>query len=178
MHLRPFAALFLFTLLAGCTTSTVEPIRASAPPAIFSAVAVQEVGATDELWKAYAIRVRRALIAELQRTGTFPQILPGGQGTVPPGTLIVNSQLTGVDKGDVAARFIIGFGAGRARAAADFVLTDPAGTELAHFTQRKAYSGGIGIGGLDMMDMEDLMDQLGQAAADSITNWTRSGQFE
>ena len=178
MHLPPFANLLLFILLAGCTTSTVEPIRASAPPAAFSAVAVQEVSATDELWKAYAIRVRRALIAELQKTGTFPQILPQGETPVPPNTLIVTSQLTGVDKGDVAARFIIGFGAGRARAAADFVLLNSTGTELAHFTQRKAYSGGIGIGGLDMMDMEDLMDQLGQAAADSITNWTRSGQFE
>ena len=37
----------------------------------------------------------------------------------------------------------------------------------------KLYLGGQGIGGWDMMKIEDLVDQLGQLAAETTDKWVR-----
>ncbi len=78
-------------------------------------------------------------------------------GAVPPSAVVISGKLTEIDKGSTAARWIIGFGAGRAIARGTFEIKDTDGVTLARFEGRKAYSGGAGIGGANFLDMDDLV---------------------
>jgi hypothetical protein len=73
-----------------------------------------------------------------------------------------------VDEGSAAARFIIGFGAGRAKARGIFEIHDSNGVALARFEAREAYSGGAGIGGASFVSMEQLLSKLGESTVKSV----------
>lgn len=164
--------------LAGCAATWVEKVTPGEPPATPSAVYVEAVRAGDELWQSHAIRMRRALTAELRRLNGFPEVFDTLPESPPAGLLIVSAALTELDKGNVAARWLIGFGAGRARTAADIALLDDSRQSVARFTVAKTYAGGSGLGGANFLDVDDLVDQLGVAAGTSITNWVKTRKLE
>src|ERR1700685_2541345 len=115
------AALIAF---AGCTGTTVHPnVAQQIVPKSFTVAAVGEITSGDELWQTYAIESRRGLIAKLTENQVFTQVL---DSTASPGanTLLVSGRLLDVDKGNAAARWIVGFGAGRAHVTAVFQITD------------------------------------------------------
>jgi hypothetical protein len=70
-------------------------------------------------------------------------------------------------------RFIIGMGAGRERVAATVMAKNSGGATLEGFEVRKAYSGGVGIGGGTFIDIEGLTTQVGEQAAQSLVDWTQ-----
>ncbi len=70
-------------------------------------------------------------------------------------------------------RWLIGFGAGSAHASGSFKLSGADGATLASFESRKAYAGGIGLGGLDLVDIDELMEKLGEETGKSIGRWVR-----
>jgi hypothetical protein len=82
----------------------------------------------------------------------------------------VTATLIEVDKGDVALRFFIGMGAGRERAGARLVIKNAGGDTLGTLDVHKAYSGGAGIGGASLIDIEDLAKQVGEQAAQSLVD--------
>ncbi|MBS0640912.1 MAG: DUF4410 domain-containing protein, partial [Proteobacteria bacterium] len=108
----------------------------------------------------------------------FQQVLDPLPAQVPAGTLVAGGRITEANKGSLAARWIIGFGAGQSRASAAVALSTPGTGTLADFSVSKAYAGGAGLGGADFVDMDDLMEQLGTAAADSIVAWNRTGRVQ
>jgi len=67
----------------------------------------------------------------------------------------------------------VGMDAGKKRVLGEFAVHAADGTKLTAFTARKSYLGGQGIGGWDMMKIEDLVDQLGQLAAETTDKWVR-----
>ena len=85
----------------------------------------------------------------------------------------MTATLTDVDKGDVALRLFIGMGAGRERAAAVVTAKGNDGSTLGNFEVRKAYSGGAGIGGAGFIDVQDLVTQVGEQAAQSLLDWSQ-----
>jgi hypothetical protein len=87
--------------------------------------------------------------------------------------VLVTGQVTEVQKGNKALRLLVGFGAGAASASGVFELSDDDDTTLARFTSSKGYAGGAGIGGFDLVDIDDLMQQLGKETADTIIRWTK-----
>ncbi len=97
---------------------------------------------------------------------------------VPAAALVVSGTITEVEKGSAAARFWVGMGAGQERAQGEFSLQSPDGTKLMAFVARKSYLGGSGIGGWDMMKLEDLLDQLGQLVAETTDKWLRGAKLE
>jgi hypothetical protein len=59
-----------------------------------------------------------------------------------------------------------------------FEVADQDGKVLTKFHSRKAYSGGAGIGGFDLVDMQDLARKLGEDTAESIVRWSLTGKLE
>lgn len=92
---------------------------------------------------------------------------------LPPNSILLKGNLTEIEKGSAAARFWVGMGAGQQRAQGEFAIDSADGTRLTSFTARKSYLGGLGIGGGDMIKMEDLVDQLGQLVAETTDKWLR-----
>ena len=109
-------------------------------------------------------------------------LLPERRIPVTPGpaheAIVVSGKLTEIDKGSTAARWIIGFGAGRAIARGTFEIKDAGGATLARFESRKAYSGGAGIGGANLLDMDDLVRKLGEETANSLIRWSNGEPLE
>jgi hypothetical protein len=97
---------------------------------------------------------------------------------VPPTAIVLTGTITEVEKGSAAARFWVGMGAGQERAQGEFTLCATNGTPLTAFVARKSYLGGSGIGGWDMMKLEDLIDQLGQLVAETTDKWLRGEKIE
>lgn len=97
---------------------------------------------------------------------------------VPPGAIVLNGTITEIEKGSAAARFWVGMGAGQQRIAGEFAINGTDGTKLMAFAARKSYLGGQGIGGWDMMKLEDLVDQLGQLVAQSTDKWLRGEKLD
>jgi len=170
--------LLLIASLGACTTTTINPAAVQKPAEHYRNIAVGDVTAKDVLWNSYSIELRRALIAGLIKSKKFAQVLDPAPQPLPPSTLLVTGQVTEADKGDAALRWIVGFGAGRAHITGDIQLSDAAGNAVAHFSTRKAYSGGTGIGGAGLVDMDDLANQAGEETAAAIAKWSETGKLE
>lgn len=124
------------------------------------------------------VEIHRELATELTASKAFSQVLDPAPTPIPADTLVISGHITEVEKGSAAARWIIGFGAGRAHLTAEFELNDASGKQLGTYSVRKTYSGGAGIGGAGLLDMDDLAQKLGKEAADSLASWAKTGKFE
>lgn len=182
MELRSKIATFVSVgalALTGCTGTTVKPSMAHQDIVkTYNTVAVGDIGAPDELWHAYAVEVRRELALQLIATKAFSQVLDPAPATLPPDAVLISGRITEVDKGSAAARWIVGFGAGRAHITGEFELKDTTGAQIGTYSVRKTYAGGAGIGGAGFLDMDDLAKKLGDASADSLDGWEKTGKFE
>jgi hypothetical protein len=167
------------SVLAGCTGTTVLPsVPHQDVVKKYNTVAVGEITGSDELWHNYTIEIHRALAAQLASSKSFAQVLDPVPMPLATDALVINGHITEVDKGSAAARWIVGFGAGRAHMTAEFELKDANGNRLGTYSVRKTYAGGAGIGGPGFLDMDDLAQKLGQAAGDSLANWVTTGKLE
>jgi hypothetical protein len=166
-------------LLVCCTTTTYQAEIAQQPPAEAPTIVVGAITAKDEeVWHGYAVLVRRGLIEQLAKLRGADRVAALAPGSTPPAEApVITGELTEFDKGDVALRWIIGFGAGRAHAVSRFQVADATGTILMRFTTTKEYAGGAGIGGADLLDADTLARQLGEKAAEAIENWVKTGRL-
>jgi hypothetical protein len=165
--------------LAGCTGTTVVPNVAHQDAVkSYSTVAVGDITVSDELWHNYAIEIHRALAAELTESKSFSHVQDSAPPPLAADALVIFGHITEVDKGSAAARWIVGFGAGRAHMTAEFELKDGGGNRIGTYSVRKTYAGGAGIGGAGFLDMDDLAEKLGKAAGESLANWVKTGKFE
>lgn len=178
VFMRAVFSLFLAMFLSSCTTTTITPKTVQSPARNVDVVAIGDIESDDEIWGSRIPYLRRGLLARLREEGGFAGVLDGTPSVVSENGITVSGKVTEVDKGNRALRFIIGFGAGRAIAAGSFQIIDRDGAILAQFEVRKAYSGGAGIGGLDMLDMDELMQKLGEETADSIIRWANGESLE
>lgn len=164
--------------LSSCTTTTITPEVVNAPKRDYHKVVIRDIGATDQLWESRLPYLRRALVAKLRENEQITEVFDPAPEAVPEDAIVISGDVTEIDKGNKALRFIIGFGAGRSKAAGTFSIHDAQGTVLARFESRKAYSGGAGIGGFDMLDMDEMMEELGEETALSIIRWTKGEPLE
>lgn len=171
----------LAVLATGCasTFKEVKPLSGGPPPKDRpSAIALGELKITDARLTSQEQKVMTHAFqlglekwcAEHKSLDLLDQI---DATNVPPTALILRGSITEVEKGSAAARFWVGMGAGQERAQGEFSLHSPDGTQLTTFVARKSYLGGSGIGGWDMMKLEDLLDKLGQLVAETTDKWLR-----
>lgn len=178
----------LLVLTAACTTVEVTPLTTAPPPTqTYKNVVLGTVDAKDP-YQAYAIDFfREGFVRRLRELKGFETVtdsaVPSSTATASAGTapatspaadtLLVTATLTNVDKGDAVLRFFVGMGAGRERAAAAVTMRSNDGAVIGSFEVQKAYSGGAGIGGLSALDIEDLVKQVGEQAAQSLLDWSQ-----
>ena len=171
--------LAFMVLLGACTTTTITPqLVLPAPEKKIDTVIVAELSSDDELLELYIPHLRQGLVARLREAEAFQEVIVGSASPTPATAVVVSGKLTEIDKGSTAARWIIGFGAGRAIARGTFEIKDAGGATLARFESRKAYSGGAGIGGADFLDMDDLVQKLGEETANSLIRWSQGEPLE
>ena len=168
----------IVVLLGACTTTTITPeLVQPAPEQKIDTVVVADLTSGDERLNLYIPHLRQGLVARL-READFREVIVGSASPAPPAAIVISGTLTEIDKGSTAARWIIGFGAGRSIARATFEIKDAGGATLARFESRKAYSGGAGIGGANFLDMDDLVRKLGEETANSLIRWSNGEPLE
>lgn len=97
---------------------------------------------------------------------------------LPSSAILLEGTISEVEKGSAAARFWVGMGAGQQRVLGEFTLRGPEGAKLTAFTARKSYLGGQGIGGWDMLKLEDLVGQLGELVAETTDKWVSRAKID
>lgn len=177
--LPPLVTALLALWLGGCagTFQGVKAVHPVAPPKERPpSLAVGELRVADErlseperqiFAKAVENGIRRWC---LEHPG-LPALAAGAP--IPAEAVVLTGTVTQVDKGSTAARLWIGMGAGKAKVQGDFVVRRPDGTELSRFQLHKSYLGGAGIGGWDMLSMDELATRLGGLAAETTDKWLR-----
>jgi hypothetical protein len=168
--------LALLLLSGACTTVTVTPQTANPPPALAQTYRAVVLGAVDTKEQQFAYLVpffREGFVRRLNELKAFDSVSDNSPMPPAPGTLVITATLTDVDKGDAALRFLIGMGAGRERAGALITAKNNDAATLGSFEVRKAYSGGMGIGGASLLDIDDLVKQVGEQAAQSLVDWSQ-----
>jgi hypothetical protein len=179
MPLRPlFApsrvfAVALVMFAGACTTVTVTPEAAAPPNQAYHAVVVAISGAKTPQLEQLDPYFKEGLLRRLRELNAFNTILEAPAAPTSPDTLLVSGTVTGADKGDEALRWLVGMGAGREHVTAELELRTSDGKSLGTLKIRKAYSGGMGIGGAGFIGMEGLTTQVGEQAAQTLMDWSR-----
>lgn len=163
----------LLLLSAACTASHIQARHAEKPSAAPAVLAIDPLRFPDRLWEPLGAHFERGLRERLVEEGAFAEILHPAPEALGPGAVRFRGTITEVDKGNAALRWLVGFGAGKQKAAGNFLLLDPAGKTLAEFDAEESYMGGAGIGGISFLDMEDLMQKFGRHVAERVTRWSR-----
>jgi len=131
-----------------------------------------------DVWQHLLPHLKQGMMLRFNEDKVFEKVLKDSDGELPAQTLVVNAVVTKIDEGSAAARFIIGFGAGSATISGKFDVSDRNGKSLVSFEQEESYAGGAGIGGWDIVRLEELMKNLGRSAAGSITRWSQGKGLE
>ncbi len=173
----PLVALFLLPVfalaLAGCTASHIQARRAETPAAPPAALAFEPLRFQDRLWEPLGPHFERGLRERLLEERAFAEILSPPPQPLGPSAVLFSGTITEVDKGNAALRWLVGFGAGKQKVTGTFRLLDPEGRTLAEFDAEESYMGGAGIGGIGLLDMEDLMRRFGGHVADRVIRWSQ-----
>ncbi|MHC1744726.1 MAG: DUF4410 domain-containing protein [Syntrophobacteraceae bacterium] len=166
-------ALICFGILAGCTFKRVHPEVFRAPTQKYAIMAVGEVSSADKLYEHLALQFRRGFIQKLRAAQAFETVQDPAVEPVPESAVLFSGQLTNVEKGSTAMRWIVGMGAGKAYIMGRFTITSPSGEVLAKFDAHESYLGGAGIGGANLLDMDDLARKFGETVAEKTIKWSR-----
>jgi hypothetical protein len=161
---------------AACTTVTVTPQGAMPAAPVMQTYRAVAVGAIDVKQPEFAYlgpSFREGLVRRLNELKAFDTVIDNPATPPAPGTLMVTATVTEVDKGDAVLRFMIGMGAGSEHVAAAIAIKGNDGIALGAFDVRKGYAGGAGIGGASFIDIEDLVKQVGEQAAQSLVDWSQ-----
>lgn len=160
-------------LIAACTTTTITQQAAQKPVQHYTIAELGNVEPADKIWAGEALHFRKGFVDRLKEVKAFDTVTDPADGTLPPEAITISGEITQVDKGDRVVRWLIGFGAGRARVEGQFQITDASGAVLAKFGNAKAYAGGYGFGGLDLLDIDDVMEKFGADTADAVVRWSQ-----
>ena len=196
--LRMTAAAVLLAALAGCARTHVDSVTsttatAAAPSEILVDVTVAPMADSDDAKAAQDVgaQLRAGLVQRLTEARVIAE--PFVPGTSHPGSAVLHVSVVEADPGSLVERFIIGFGAGRARlqAKADLESSDtPAAYSLTAFntSSDSGYKpglilpGGIALatrnvihlaigGGIDVaLNISDGLDRQTSGAASAIVD--------
>ncbi len=111
---------------------------------------------------------------KLMEFGAFRSVIlarsvPGSK----PSQIMLTGDITKLSEGNRAMQYLIGFGAGASKAEGVFKLIEPGGKVLYQFLASTSYAGGLGIGGVSFLSMNDLLDRLASSVAEQTTKFVR-----
>jgi Domain of unknown function (DUF4410) len=162
--------------LQGCTFSQVQLERAATSAHPYGAITVGAITAVERLWEPLLPHFRHGLLRAMRQRHTFTTVLDAPQGALMDTSVVLSGTILEVDNGSEILRWLVGFGAGRARVTGRFRLSTAGGEPLVTFEAHESYAGGFGIKGIGLLDMEDLMRRLGATVAAQTVQWAHGLQ--
>jgi hypothetical protein len=173
----PSSVLALSLLIAGCTGEAVKSMNVEMPRQAYT-LALGDVTATDSAWQDLVAYFRLGFMQRLQELNGSHPVVDTVSAPVPPDAAVVSGQIIQATEGSEALRWVIGMGAGSARASGVFEIRDAAGNRLAQFKTSSRYSGGLGFGGLGEADVNAMMSKMGVKAAEAAWHWSKGQPME
>lgn len=164
--------------MTGCTFKHVRPELVTAPPQKYSIIAVGNITMEDKLWDYLIPHFRRGFVQGLAAQKAFETVLDPAPEKLEGSSLLLSGKITEVNKGSTALRWIVGFGAGRAKVSGVFEIFNNEGVKLVRYEAGESYAGGAGIGGADYVDIGDLMERLGKTVAERTARWSRGEKID
>lgn len=173
-------------ILLGCagTFHDVEPRVALKPPAVrpgtlvVGEVTVGDTRVAPPEAVAYIFHFREGVRHWSTNHQAFKEVITEPTAGVPSDAIVLSGIIQDVEKGSKAARFWVGMGAGQARVQGNFELKDSAGRSLCTFMANRSYLGGVGAGGWDMLNFEDLFTKLGEVTAETTDKWLKGQKMD
>lgn len=164
--------------MAGCTFKHVKPELVTAPTQKYSTVALGDITMEDKLWDNLIPHFRRGVVNGLAQQKAFQTVLESAPEILPESALLLSGKINEVNKGSTALRWIVGFGAGKAKVKGVFEICGCDGKKLVKFEAQKSYAGGAGLGGANYVDIEELTQRLGKTIAEKVVRWSRGENIE
>ncbi len=93
-------------------------------------------------------------------------------------TVVLKGRITQFSAGNRFLQWIVGLGAGAAKVAGDFELTNGQEKVLLTFSASTSYAGGLGLGGGPLLDTSELLDRFATAIAERIVRWGKGEEIE
>ena len=171
--LRSAAIAAALCLLAGCAADRTELKLQAAPPPRGKTVLVDAFVPAEPAWERLARRLRSRLADDLNQTGEVT-LITAQQGSLPAQRpLVLSGELVEADAGSEAVRFLVGMGLGNASLRAHVRIVDATnGQPVLEFDQTRTSRAGSGLGAhWNPTDMDNEIDALAAAAAETVTRW-------
>lgn len=112
-------------------------------------------------------------VAKLVKLGPYAKVTAvGAEDAVPPEAIVVEGKFVQIDPGSRAARYTVGFGAGKSQIAVEGTVKDGSGKLLAEFAQKRVGSMGA-FGGDSLEKMTDDTKRVGEDLANLLGTWAR-----
>jgi hypothetical protein len=104
--------------LAGCETLAVERF------------VIEHNSATEGFPRGQEVLIQQQAVARMMKSKLFPQIVDGAAGSSGTAGCVLSGTVVKYDKGNRAARWVVGLGAGATKVKVRFAFRDVAGSEL------------------------------------------------
>jgi hypothetical protein len=110
-------------------------------------------------------------VSDLKKMGPYTAVsmLEAG-AAAPENALVIEGRFIELDPGSRAARYVVGFGAGKSAVSVSGTVKDSAGTVLATFVQRRVGSAGA-FGGNSVDKMSEDCRNIGEDLAKFLSAW-------
>jgi hypothetical protein len=112
-------------------------------------------------------------VARLTKLGFYTKVsVIDASASVPPEAIVVEGKFLKIDPGSRAARYFVGFGAGKSTVQVEGIVKDGTGKTLAEFSQRRF--GAMGVGGGDSLEkLTSDAKSIGKDIAEFLDAWAR-----
>ena len=186
---RKIVTLFILTsslMLTGCagTFHDVKSKTVSKPPTVRpSTLVVQNITIKDARISPpaaanYLTILGDGIVSWNTNHMAFSQVIVASGVAVPDDAIILSGTIHDVEKGSGSMRFWVGMGAGQARVQGNFEIKDSHGNLLCSFFANRSYLGGTGLGGMGMLDFDELFNRLGWVLAETTDKWLKGQKID
>lgn len=163
-------------VLSGCAFSTIQ-----ASPGVLVDYSPQRVSTltigqfkSDKLSEEQRQKLVQEINGQLKEQAAFGQVVD----KVPveaqeDQTVILDGEIVEYSEGKKALQWLVGFGAGSAKLSIAFHVSTFDGRQIAAFSAKRTYAGGLGIGGVSFVGMEGLIERVAKDVATTISKWKR-----
>lgn len=153
--------------LCGCAGDADHVAK---PPMGAVTLAVGQIAVEQPEWAYAARRFRRALIADLKKSGAFARVLDGAPRSIAGRDVVLEGALLRIDGGSDALRFAIGLGAPSAAVGVE--------VEDAHGEKLRVVRSADPILGPSSPDVDAMIDDLAKDVAEAVARWKKKGAPE
>lgn len=130
----------------------------------------KRVETAQQMKDACPVLLSSHFVSELKKLGPFPEVSSADKG--PKGAIVVEGEVTLLDPGSRAKRYLVGFGSGKSKVEVKGKIKGPGGATLAEFRHRRLGVMGL-AGGKSEKKMSDDCGSIGEDLAKFLSAWAK-----